>query len=386
CFEKVLRTAPGNVQALVGLGQVAALEGHFDEARATLERALQIEPRTASAWAWLARLRRMTPADGAWLRGAEESAANAGGPVDEANIRYAIGKYYDDVGEYAQAFRSYQRANELQKKLAEPYQRSARASFVDDMIRLYPPESLSRRRPGASDSELPVFVVGMMRSGTSLVEQIIASHPAAKGAGELDFWSEVIRKHESAIRAQQMGRPDTERIAAAYLKALTAHLPEARRVVDKTTVNSDYLGLIHGVFPRARFIYLQRDPVDTCLSCYFEQLSTGLNFTMDLTDLAHYYRGHRRLVDHWRKALPANTLLDVPYEALINDSEQWSRRIVDFIGLEWDPRCLQFHRTERNVLTASFWQVRQKIYTHSVGRWRNYRKFIGPLLELQALE
>lgn len=385
CYEKVLRTAPRNVQALVGLGQVAALEGRFDEARATLERALQIEPRTASAWAWLARMRRMTKADAAWLKGAEESAANASGPVDEATIRYAIGKYHDDVGDYTQAFRSYQRANELQKELAEPYQREARSRFVDDLIRLYPPEHLSRRQPGASDSEVPVLVVGMMRSGTSLVEQIIASHPSAKGAGELDFWSGAVRKHEAAIRGQQLGASDAERLAAAYLKALTAPLPEARRVVDKTTVNSDYLGLIHGVFPRARIIYVQRDPVDTCLSCYFEQLSTGLNFTMDLADLAHYYREHRRLIGHWRKALPPGTLLDVPYEALISDPEQWSRRIMDFIGLEWDARCLEFERTERSVLTASFWQVRQKIYGSSVGRWRHYEKFIGPLKSLADL-
>jgi hypothetical protein len=140
------------------------------------------------------------------------------------------------------------------------------------------------------------------------------------------------------------------------------------------------------VFPQARFIYVQRDPIDTCLSCYFQDFPPALSFTHDLSDLAHYYRQHRRLIEHWRGALPAERLLDVSYEGLIADQEGWSRRIVEFLGLPWDERCLDFYRTERPVMTASYWQVRQKIYNSSVGRWRNYRKFIGPLLSLNGTE
>jgi hypothetical protein len=129
-------------------------------------------------------------------------------------------------------------------------------------------------------------------------------------------------------------------------------------------------------------IYLQRDPIDTCLSCYFHQLQPSLNFTMDLGDLAHYYRQHRRLMDHWRSVLPADALLEVPYAQLVTDQEKWTRRILEFLGLPWDERTLEFHKTERAVATASAWQVRQKIYKTSVGYWHNYRKFIGPLLSL----
>jgi Sulfotransferase family len=325
----------------------------------------------------------MTPADDALLKAAEASTAARLAPYDEAMVRYAVGKYYDDVGEYAKAFRSFRCANELHRTAADPYDRDAHRQRVNDMIRIYTPEVLSRPQAGASDSARPVFVVGMPRSGTSLVEQIIASHPMAKGAGELAFWTEAVRKKGGALRQQPPGETLCRKLSGAYLRELSRHSADALRVVDKTPFNSDNLGVIHTVFPNARMIYLRRDPIDSCLSCYFQPFPAALDFTMDLADLAHYYREHRRLIDHWRSALPAGTLLEVPYTGLVEDPEEWSRRIMGFIGLEWDPRCLDFHKTDRTVMTASYWQVRQEIYRRAAGRWRSYEKFIGPLLELR---
>jgi tetratricopeptide (TPR) repeat protein len=385
CYEKALRAAPRNVQALVGVGQIEALEGRFAEAEALYRRALEVNPEVPSAWAALVWLSKMTPADGAWLKRAEEIAASGLTPIEECSIRFAIGKYCDDVGDFARAFRSYQRANELYKRRAEPYQPEARTRFVDDLVRVYTREALSRARAGASDSAQPVFVVGMARSGTSLVEQIIASHPAAKGVGELNFWTIVVRKHESAIRQGLLAEPLRKELAREYLRVLAGHSQDALRVVDKAPVNSDHLGLIHSVFPNARVIYLRRDPIDTCLSCYFQPFPQVMNYTMDLSNLAHYYREHQRLVAHWRSVLPPETLLDVPYAELIADQEQWTRRILDFLGLPWDERCLDFHKTVRPVTTANSWQVRQKIYKSSVERWRNYEKFIGPLRGLRDM-
>lgn len=384
-LEKALRIAPRNVDALVELGQIAGPEGKLAEAEELFRRALEIEPKASGAWAGLVRLRKMTASDSAWLKGAEEAAAGSLTPIDQANIQYAIGKYRDDVGDYARAFQNYQRANELQKLVAAPYNREARTGFVDDMIRIYGPEAIAQTHAGASESNRPVFVVGMMRSGTSLVEQIISSHPAGGGAGELDFWSDAVRKHAGSIRTGMLDESLSRKLADAYLDILEKHSPDASRVVDKATFNSDYLGIIHSVFPNARMIYLQRDPIDTCLSCYFQQFSPALNFTMDLADLAHYYREHERLVRHWRSVLPASTLLVVPYAELIADQERWIRQIIEFLGLEWDARCLEFHKTDRTVLTASFWQVRQKVYQSSVGRWHHYEKFIGPLKTLADL-
>jgi tetratricopeptide (TPR) repeat protein len=382
-FEKVLKVAPRDVAALVGMGLVARTEGHFDEAGALFNRALAVNPNTPDAWAALAGIRRMTSSDSAWLERAEQIAAGGITPAEEATVRFAIGKYYDDVEEFERAFKSYKRANELLKTLADKYQADVATRFGDDLIRVYTREALSNIASGASTSMKPVFVVGMMRSGTSLVEQIIASHPSATGAGELEFWNDVVRKHDALIRRGPLGQGLRKELAEAYLRVLASHSVDALRVVDKAPINSDFLGVIHSVFPNARIIYMQRDPIDTCLSCYFQPFSAALNFTMDLSDLAHHYREHERLMAHWRAVLPPGTILDVPYAELVADQEGWTRRILDFIGLEWDPRCLDFHSTKRAVVTASYWQVRQRIYNDSVQRWRNYRKFIGPLLDLR---
>jgi tetratricopeptide (TPR) repeat protein len=380
-FEKVLRLAPRNLEALVSLGQIAGFEGRITDAEAALRGALDLEPRYPPAAVALIGLRRMTRADSALLKAVEGSVGDGLAPHDEATMRYAIGKYRDDVGDYEMAFRSYQRANELQKAAARPYDRDAHRRGVDDLIRVYTRDTLGSRQAGSSDSMRPVLVVGMPRSGTTLVVQIIASHRAAKGAGELAFWSEEVRKREEVLRQHPPGETLRRKLAAAYLRELSRFGPDALRVVDKMPSNSDFLGLIHSVFPSARMIYLRRDPIDSCLSCYFQ--SFPANFATDLSDLAHYYREHRRLIAHWRSALPPGTLLDVPYEGLVEKPEEWSRRIIDFLALEWDARCLDFHRTERTVMTASYSQVRQKIYRRAVGRWRNYKKFIAPLLELR---
>jgi tetratricopeptide (TPR) repeat protein len=382
-FEKVLKVAPRDIAALVGMGFVARTEGRFDEAGALFNRALAVNPNTPDAWAALAGIRKMTSSDSAWLERAEQIAAGGIAPAQEATVRFAIGKYYDDVEEFERAFKNYKRANELLKTLADKYQADVATRFGDDLIRVYTRESLSNISSGASTSMKPVFVVGMMRSGTSLVEQIIASHPSATGAGELEFWNDVVRKHDALIRRGPLGQGLRKELAQGYLRLLTGHSVDALRVVDKAPINSDFLGVIHSVFPNARIIYMRRDPIDTCLSCYFQPFSAALNFTMDLSDLVHHYREHQRLMAHWRAVLPPGTILDVPYAELVADQEGWTRRILDFIGLEWDHRCLDFHSTKRAVVTASYWQVRQRIYTDSVQRWRNYRKFIGPLLDLR---
>ncbi len=385
CFEKALRVAPRNVRALGGLGQIEALEGRFAEAEGRYRSALEIEPTFGNALAGLVGLRKMTAADSAWLKSAEDAASGGLTPTDEVNIRFAIGKYYDDIGEFAKAFRSFQRGNELHKKRATPYRVEAHARFVDDLIRVYPREALAGVHAGASDAARPVFVCGMPRSGTSLVEQIIASHPDAQGAGELNFWAGVLYKHEAVVRRGLIEEPLRRKLAQAYLRVLAGHSPDAARVVDKAPVNSDYLGLIHSVFPNARFIYMQRDPIDTCLSCYFQQFPPTLNYTMDLDDLAHYYRQHHRLAGHWRSVLPAETFLEVPYAGLTAEQESWTRRILEFVGLPWNERCLDFHQTVRAVTTASTWQVRQRMYRTSVERWRHYERFIGPLISLRNL-
>jgi Flp pilus assembly protein TadD len=385
CIEKALRLKPRSANALCALGWVASIEGRFEEAERLLREAINVDPGCGEAWAHLADLRRMTPGDKDWLEGAERALAKGTSTLEEAKLRFAIGKYFDDLRNYSRAFKEYKAANELYKGVASPYDRAARTRFVDEMTRTYSRERLAARADNASESDRPVFVVGMMRSGTSLMEQIIASHPDAAGAGELEFWNGTVHREKPFLQREAPDAQLCKKLAESYVRILDRHSPQASRVVDKAPVNSDFLGLIHLVFPNARFIYMRRDPIDTCLSCYFQEFANMAAFTLDLADLAHYYREHHRLIAHWREVLPAGTLLEVPYAELTADQEAWSRKVIEFIGLPWDARCLQFHETERPVVTASNWQVRQRMYSSSVGRWKNYEKFIGPLLELRKL-
>jgi tetratricopeptide (TPR) repeat protein len=381
CFAKVLKNSPRNVLALFGMGQIAAMEARFEEAEATYRRIIEIRPKMTNAWAALPLTRKMTNADVEWLKSAEQLATSAIHPMEEANLRFAMGKYCDDVNDFAHAFQNFKRGNELLKTAAEDYDRKERSHLIDESIRIYSRDAISKIGAAGSPSAKPVFVVGMPLSGTSLAEQIIASHPAAYGAGELNFWAGLVA-NDVGLTRDVLSEPKRPEVAEEYLHILEGLSASSSRVVDKATVNSDYLGLIYSVFPNARVIYLQRDPIDTCLSCYFQQFLTGINFTFDLSDLVHYYREHQRIMAHWRAVLPPGFILDVPYEGLVADQETWSRKMLDFIGLEWDARCLEFHANTRQVTTASAWQVRQKVYKSSVARWRNYEKFIGPLKTL----
>jgi tetratricopeptide (TPR) repeat protein len=383
CFAKVLKAAPRNIQALQGMGQITALEGEFEEAESMFRGVIALDARMPAAWASLAATRKMTNADHEWLKNAEMIAESGIHPLEEANLRFAIGKYHDDVEDFSRAFQNFKRANELVRTAAEDYDRKERSRRLDEMIRVYTRDALSKIDGAGSQSAKPIFVVGMPRSGTSLAEQIIASHPAAFGAGELQFWDRLIFE-DAGIMKGILNTPARRKVAERYLGILQGRSPNALRVVDKSPENSDFLGLIYSVFPNARVIYMQRDPIDTCLSCYFQQFVAGLNFTLDLSDLAHYYGEHQRIMTHWRAVLPPGFILNVPYEELVADQETWSRKMLEFVGLEWDPACLEFHTNKRQVVTASAWQVRQKIYASSVARWRHYEKFIGPLKALKS--
>jgi len=382
-LRKALKVSPRDHVALLGLAHVARVEGRFDEAQSLLKRTLEIRPKMPTAWASLNGTRKMTTADSDWFATAQEIAGSGVPLWDEVPLRFAMGNYCDDIKDYEHAFANFRRGNELLKSVAVRYDREAHAKIADDLIRVHTRETLASMTAGGSASAKPIFVLGMPRSGTSLTEQIIASHPAAKGIGEQDYWLKAARAFEDEIRQKILDLSARKKLAENYLRLIERRFPEALRIVDKTPTNSDFLGLIHTVFPNARIIHMRRDPVDTCLSCYFRNFSTAQSFTLDLADLANYYRTYRRLMDHWSRALPAGAILEVPYEGLVADQETWTRKILDFLGLEWDERCLAFHETKRSVTTASVWQVRQRMYRHSVGRWRNYEKFIGPLKGLR---
>jgi len=380
-----LATDPNSVAALSLLAYLVGDRGEFQQAQELSERALAIDAGFPPVFCSIAAHHKMTSADTAWLQGVEALLARRQPLEYEIGLRFALGKYHDDLREYDQAFTQYRQANELSKRSAPQYDPAKLTRQIDETISTFGSAFLRQTHAGACASELPVLIVGMPRSGTSLNEQILASHPAVFGAGEIRFW-------DSAFEAFMTGAPaDAARssllagMARDYLARLTQSAGAARRVVDKMPANFLYAGLIHAVFPHAKILHIQRDPLDTCLSIYFQNFVAMSPYASDLEDLAHYYREYVRITNHWRAVLPATTLLEVPYEALIEDQEYWTRRMLDFIGLPWDARCLDFHRTERVVITASRWQVRQKISAGSVGRWRNYEKYLAPLRPLESL-
>jgi tetratricopeptide (TPR) repeat protein len=384
--RRALELDPSLTAALVLLAELEAGRGEFAAAERLIERAIGIDPDMPEAWAALGRWRRGSQEDDAWRRQAERLVAGALPPRREVRLRYALGKYFDDIREYDQAFGHYRRANELTRTCNAPYERGAFTRQVDLITQLQDRAWLAQTRSDTPGSSRAVFLVGMWRSGTTLAEQILASHPGVVGAGEVGYWVAAAAPGQNSSRTPEADDLDTLRgIAAEYLALLQQASTTAERVVDKMSSNFLHLGVIHAALPEARIIHMRRDPRDTCLSIYFQDLLYGHRYANDLEDLAQYYRDYARLMEHWRTLLPPQVLLEVPYEALVADPETWSRRMLDFIGLDWDARCLDFQYTPRTVMSSSKWQVRQPLHHSSVGRWRNYERFLGPLLSLGDL-
>lgn len=377
--QAALDLDPNYVEALSFMGELRADRGHFAEAEQLFQRTLEVNPNFSFAYFSIATHRRMTAADGAWLAGAQALLARGPPLAHEISLRYALGKYFDDLRQYDEAFANYQRANELTKRYGSAYDRERLAQRVDGIINTVDAPFIARLGARGADTELPVLIVGMPRSGTSLGEQILASHPAVFGAGEVAFWDGAWNNWLQATREGSADAARQQRMSAAYLERLKAPRAGVLRVVDKMPANFLYAGMIHALFPKARIIHMQRHPLDTCLSIYFQNFFGMGPYANDLGNLAHYYGQYLRVMAHWRSLLPPTALLEVPYEALIADQEGWSRKMLEFIGLPWDPRVLDFHQTERAVITASKWQVRQKIHSGSAGRWRHYEQYLQPL-------
>jgi len=378
-FRRALELNPAAVAAINSMAELHADRGQFDQAERLYRQACNLQPNSAQAWAGIAALRKMTNGDTEWLARAQQIAQQPLRPRDKAHLHFAIGKYFDDVRSYEPAFANYRRANEIAKTYGPGHDRQALTRMFQFVTQVYNHDWVERVKLRVNSSSRPIFVVGMPRSGTSLVEQILASHPAVFGAGELPFWKTASLEVGAAALGDPSSNSGLTRLADEYLRVLAGLSSDASRVVDKMPANFAHLGMIHAAFPYARIIHMQRNPIDTCLSIYFQNFHVAHTYANDLDDLAHYYNEYLTLMQHWRSVLPRDLILELPYEALVADPETWSHRIVDFVGLPWNAACLDFHRTERRVSTFSKWQVRQKISRVSVERWRNYEPFIGPL-------
>jgi tetratricopeptide (TPR) repeat protein len=381
--RRALELLPNSASTIAMLASLRIDQGQFDEAEELYKHAISIDPNQVDAWSGIAHGRKMTSNDTDWLAQVQRLIEQNMPPRQESLLRFALGKYFDDVKDFEHAWTNYHCANELVKSYSPTYDQRSRSQITDLVLQTYDRNFLSRTPLKANASTRPVFIVGMPRSGTTLSEQILASHQSVFGAGELSFWNKAGVNHLVSARDSQINDATTIELASEYLAILESLSADALRVIDKMPANFLNVGLIHAALPQARIIHMQRNPVDTCLSIYFQNLTTAHFYANDLQNLAHFYGEYRRVMEHWRSILPA-TILDVPYEGLVADQETWSRKMLEFIGLEWDARCLDFHQTNRSVVTASRWQVKQKINSSSVERWRNYEKFVAPLLPLLA--
>ena len=407
-FVRVLTLDPRHIQSMINLAALCSMSDRFDEAEALLERAILVAPHSAEAHVNLGilrsdvgqtagaifALRKAVEIDPnnveAWYALSAAGALELGRADAERLVRLAdSGRLGEDQriklyfvlalaaerhGKMARAFSDFQQGNSLRKasleRVGKGFDPAGHAALIDGLIHDFPVGFAVDAAAPADRG--PIFVVGLPRSGTTLIEQILGAHPDARGIGERD---------DISLLAEAVTACDGPALARTYLDEVMARAKGARMVIDKTPFNFLHLGTIARLLPGARIIHCRRDLHDVGLSCFTQNFVLPHAWSCDLDHIGGYIADYLRLMAHWRATLPAGTMIEVDYEALVADPEAQARRLTDFVGLDWDAACLDFHKAKGIVRSASKWQVRKPIYASSVGRWRAYRQFLGPLLD-----
>ncbi|TIQ16369.1 MAG: tetratricopeptide repeat protein [Mesorhizobium sp.] len=384
-YEKALKINSIHPMVRTGLANALTSLGRMDDARAYLKEAIERRLNMPAAYNDLMHTRKFTEEPSELASILSELANPNLAPDLAQQLHHAAGKVLDDLQRYDEAMDHFQKA----KRVAgydfdlESYRR-----WVDSMIELFSPEMLAAKASHGNPSEIPVFVLGMPRSGTTLTEQICASHPDVHGAGELTKLRRIANsmgfrtQPDEAFRGSimSMTRDQSRTLAEEYLSYLRQHAPAALRIVDKLPHNFELMGLIGILFPNARIIHCRRDAIDNCLSCFVLNFTKQHSYNADLQTLGLYYREYDRLMRHWDKVFPGR-IFENRYETLVADQETQSRRLIEHLGLPWDDACLRFFDKDGSVNTVSRWQVRQPIYKSSVKRWKHYESEIQPLIQ-----
>lgn len=377
-LQRTLALDPSNTMAHDLLGNLLSEFGRFDEARECFQRVIAIAPLLAGSYYDLVRCRPVTSDDDGLLQKIKAALATPGlETTQRLRLHRAIGKAAEDLGDYALAMRHF----DAVRRGSRSFDSAAFSIEIGRLIARCTPELIARAPELGSRDATPVLIIGMPRSGTTLVEQIVSVHPEVGAGGELHFWN------ARGAAWHRSGATGTEtqffaKAAADYLGALRAIAPMAARVTDKMPFNFLWAGLIHLAFPRAIIIHCRRAAVDTALSIHQTHFHPSLAFLTGGVELVAYFRSYQRLIDHWRSVLPADRFIEVDYEDLSRAPEPVSRRMIAACGLEWHDVCLRPECNPRAVNTPSKWQARQAIYRTSVGRWRRYEPWLGPLRAL----
>ena len=389
-FERAA-ALPGTVaeQALLGRAMVLVEAGRKDEALAAFDRALEAFPDSATIRAARAETRTFEADDPdfAVLEAFVEQ-HDRGASQDQIAIQFALGKAYLDIDDNVRAFAHLDAGNRA-KRASLAYDAQANTRWLQHIANVFTPELFDRLQDLGATSDVPVFIVGMPRSGTTLIEQILSAHRDVTGAGELSALRHVVEAgggFPDLLRALAAGPKDgaacvLHRLGRNYLDRTAPLARGSVRLIDKMPGNFVFAGLIPLILPGARIIHTRRNPVDTCLSCYTKLFGGDQPFAYDQTELGRFYRDYEQLMAHWRHLLPPERFIEVDYEAVVDDLEHEARRLIAFLDLPWDEACLHFHKDRRVVRTASASQVRQPIYSTSKDRWHAYAEHLGPLLD-----
>jgi tetratricopeptide (TPR) repeat protein len=383
-FDKVIETNPDYISAYLQKSWILQSFGRYEEAVKFYYKALELDKTSADAYAGLVSCKQYTDADiKNLLKLADDESLE---PRKLASLNFSLGSIFDAGKEYDTAFRHFQRGNRLYR---DTYQYDVKSveNSVTSLINLFDKSYIEQKSGFGVNTELPVFVLGMPRSGTTLVEQIIASHPQVFGAGELKYLGDIVQTSMSL--EEQLStklNPPVPDIADSMITSLankylsyTGNIKSDEvRVTDKMPQNFLYIGYIAVLFPKAKIIHCRRNPMDICLSIYTMNFTDHHPYAYDLVEIANYYRQYQRVMNHWESVL-SDRIFTIQYEDIVDNLESLSRSLISYIGLDWDDRCLRFNETTRNIQTSSHLQVRQKIYTSSRERWRHYEPWLGPL-------
>jgi tetratricopeptide (TPR) repeat protein len=390
-LNKVSKMLPNNHRVLYEIGVLERLAGDIKKSQEMLSQVLELKPNHPAALRTFGMDHKYQYGD-KYFTTLNTEAANLTTmeAMEQVQFHFALGKAFDDVGELPTAFRHYSTGG-AKKRKTETFSEQASARMFELMKKIVTKESIDKSNQTGSQDDTPVFILGMPRSGTSLMEQILSSHPDIYGGGELKYMTSAIENMDVAGRRLKFGDVEAaftydENASweqrgdwyASMLRSLTKDKP--RRIVDKMPGNFNFVGLIHAILPKARIIHSRRHPVETCLSCYRILFAEGHQWTYNLSELGRYYRRYWDLMQHWREQFP-DAMYEARYEDNVADVEGSARRLIDYLGLEWNDNCLNFYNLDRPVKTASASQVRKPIYTSSVNRWRKYEAYLGPLLE-----
>jgi Flp pilus assembly protein TadD len=387
-YARAVALNPAHHEAQNNLGAIYSQQGRLVDAIRCFEESIKTNPDFIEPHFNLSSLKAYR-ADDPHLLLLERNLARAGDMPVPARIRYwfAIGKAREDVGHYDAAFAAYAEGNRLQHERL-PCDEARADELLQRLTTVFDRDFFAARRDVPGGDKAPIFIVGMPRSGTTLLEQILASHPAVHGAGELPDLNQVIM--DAPVRVGRrfpdfvpdLQTDDFRRMGEAYAERVWRLVPGAQRITDKMPANFFYIGMIHLMLPQAKIIHAMRDPMDSCFSNYARLFNDTMEFAYDLGTLGRYYVRYVTLMRHWHAVLPAGSILDLRYEDLVADPAGQTRRLLDYLGLPWDANCLAFHQNKRHVKTASVAQVRKPIYQTSVARWWHFESHLQPLLKI----